>query len=101
VVGDADEAGEKLKDIASVVDAKVMAWLEEKLSKVANVIKADTRIFKELGVKEGTDVADQIEALAKEARKSNPDLTGPQARQLVRKANPDLKAAERDLARSN
>lgn len=101
VLGDPDEAGAKLKEIASAVHEKTMEWLTDRLSKVANVAKQNTRIFKELGVSEGSDVIDQIQALAKEARKSNPDLTEQQARQLVRTANPDLKAAERELARSN
>ena len=101
VVGDADEAGAKLKEIASAVHEKTMDWLTDRLSKVATVIKADTRIFKELGEGDAGDAADQIQALAKEAQKSNPDLTDEAARLLARKANPDLKAAERDMARSN
>jgi len=78
-----------------------MDWLTDRLSKVATVIKADTRIFKELGEGDAGDAIDQIEALAKEAQKSNPDLTDAAARQLVRSSNPALKDAERDLARSN
>ena len=101
VLGDPDDAGPKLKNIADVVDAKVMEWLVDKLSKVANIAKQNGRIFKELGEGDAGDAADQIQALAKEAQKSNPELTDEAARLLARKANPDLKAAERDMARSN
>ena len=96
VVGNSVEAGARLQDIAAVVDEKVMEWLVDRLSTVANVIKVDTRLFKELGEGDAGDASEQIETLAKEAQKSNTDLTDEAARLLVRRANPALRDAERE-----
>lgn len=92
VLGDADEAGPHLKNLAKAEEA--YGWLIEKMDAVAAIV-ATSDIFKELGVNEEGDPVDQITALAKEKQEQNSDLTVEAARVLVRKERPDLKAAER------
>ena len=92
VLGDADEAGPHLKNLAEAEEA--YGWLIEKMDAVAAIV-ATSDIFKELGVNEEGDPVDQITALAKEKQEQNSDLTVEAARVLVRKERPDLKAAER------
>lgn len=93
VLGKADEAGPMLKALAS--DDKAFEWLTKKLDAVGAIVKASD-LFKELGVTDEGDPKAQIEALAKEKQKDNPKLTSAQAKVLVRKERPDLKAAERE-----
>jgi len=95
VLGDADQAGPHLKDLAKADEA--YKWLIEKLDAVSAIV-ATSDLFKELGVNDEADPKSQIEALAFEKRKDNPDLTQAQAKVLVRKERPDLKAAERQDA---
>ncbi len=95
VLGDAEEAGPHLKVLTDTDSAD---WLLEKLKTVEAVI-AKSDLFKELGKADGGSATEQIEALAKEAKKDNAELTDAQARALVRSANPDLKTAEREEAK--
>ena len=93
VLGKADEAGPMLKALAS--DEKAFEWLTKKLDAVGAIVKASD-LFKELGVTDEGDPKAQIEALAKEKQKDNPKLSSAQAKVLVRKERPELKAAERE-----
>jgi len=93
VLGDAAEAGPKLKTLATT-DA--YDWLVEKLNAVAAIV-ATSDLFKELGVSDEADPKEQITVLAKEKQKDNPDLTIEQAKVLVRTERPDLKTAERSI----
>ncbi len=91
VLGDPAEAGPKLRELAKSGDAD---WLLEKVGTVVN-LASQSDILKELGAADGGTVSDQIEALAKEKRQENPDLTDQQARVLVRKEHPDLREQEK------
>ncbi len=91
ILGDAAEAGPKLKTLA---ETDAYDWLVEKLNTVSAIV-ATSDLFKELGVSDEADPTVAIEALAKEKQKDNSELTIEQAKVLVRTERPDLKDAER------
>jgi len=91
VLGDAKEAGPNLKTIAE--NEAVYKWLIEKVE-AAQAIADTSPLFSELGAGDDGDPVAQIDELAKEKQKDNPELTVEQARILVRKERPDLRELE-------
>ena len=91
VLGDAEEAAPHLKAIPE----GTQDWLLEKL-KNAEAVLEKSGLLKEIGSNESASASEQIESLAKEKQTQNPDLTDQQARQLVRKEHPELRALERE-----
>jgi hypothetical protein len=90
-IGDAEEAAPHFK----AMPTETSDWLLEKLTKIEAVLEKSD-LFKEVGKNDEASAAEQIDALAVEKRKENPELTDAQARVLVRKENPDLRAAEKE-----
>ncbi len=88
-----DDGGTLLKAF-SAHDDEYKTLIAKLDTMVAVIETAD--LFKELGVNDQADPKSQIEALAIEKQKDNPDLTTAQARALVRTERPDLKQAERE-----
>lgn len=91
VLGDPAEAGAKLQALSDAGDTE---WLLEKIGVIVNLAEKSD-LLKEVGVGDSGSAKDQVEALAKEKQKDNPDLTDAQARVLVRKEHPELKQLER------
>lgn len=91
VLGDAEESAPHFKGMSD----ETAEWLIDKLRKVEAVLEKSD-LFKELGSNDTASAAEQIAALVVEKQTQNPDLTDQQARVLVRKERPDLKALERE-----
>lgn len=89
-----DDGGQMLKAFSTHADE--YATLIEKLDAVTVLVETSD-VFKEFGTQDAGDPATQIETLAVEKRRDNPDLTPAQARALVRTERPDLKQAEREM----
>lgn len=94
---DLAKAAEFLKSLGQA-NREALDWLIGKLDAYEKIV-GESDLFKSIGVNDAGSATAQIEALAKERQKENPDLTDAQARVLARKLRPDLKEAERQEAR--
>jgi len=88
-----DDGGQMLKAFSQHDE---YTQLIEKLDAMSVLVETSD-VFKEFGTQDSGDPVTQIETLAVEKRKTNPDLTDAQARILVRAERPDLKDAEREM----
>lgn len=94
-----DSDAEKLREIGEAVSDDTFEWLTDQLDGYVSKLKA-ADLFKIRGEGDDGDPMTKVESLAKEKQKQNSDLTIEQAKVLVRNENPELKQAERELARA-